>query len=154
MTQDSDIKEVSATMAGFVAVNAAKEAAIAQEQSRQADTASLLAKVDEKLKEHHKENKAEMRSMLNDVLGKVFGKEANTYVVPNRVPLLCQDVSYMKESITEVKKAVAEINKLMKELPEEIDGKYASKLTQNIVYTAAGLIGLAFFGGLISLVIK
>ena len=130
--------------AGTDAISAATEAAAAAEVARSSDTAALLAKVDEKLSEHHEENKKEMKNMLLDVLGKVFGEEENTWVVPNRVPMLCQKVAYMKDSITEVRSSVAEMYQMMKDLPKEIDSKYASKITEKIVFSLVGIIVLGF----------
>lgn len=137
----------AAFAAGEEAVSTATIAAVAMEVARATDTASLLAKVDEKLAEHHQENKKEMKSVILDVLNTVFGPEESTYVVKNRVPLLCQSVSTMKESILK-------IERMVEELPKEIDNKYASKLTEKIVYSLIGLIVLGFMGTIASLVFK
>ncbi len=135
--------EKIAFAAGTNAITAAAEAAAASEVARASDTASLLAKVDEKLKEHHEENKKEMRTMLDDVLGKVFGKEANAYVAPNRVLLLCRDVSYMKKSIEELVEAF-----------KSLEAKYASKLTEKIVYSLIGMIVLGFMGSVVTFFLR
>lgn len=130
--------------AGTDAISAATEAAAAAEVARASDTAALLAKVDEKLFEHHESNKKEMKNMMLDVLDQVFGPEESTYVVKNRVPLLCQSVVSMRGSIEK-------IERLMEALPKEIDSKYAGKLTEKIVYAMVAIIVLGFMGTLASL---
>ena len=133
MSTESEIKEVKAIVAGAEAITAAATAAAAVEASRSSDTAALLAKVDEKLREHHDDNKKEMRNTLLDVLGDVFGPDESTYVVKNRVPLLCQSVKGMEASILKIQ-----------EMLENLDKKFASKLTERIVYAASALILTGF----------
>jgi len=64
----------------------------------------------------------------------------------------------MSEKIDDLKKSV---NEGFEDIKEEIkcfrdysDNKYASKLTEKIVYAMASMILLAFFGGIITLIIK
>ncbi len=64
----------------------------------------------------------------------------------------------MAEKIDDLKKTVvagfSELKAEFKAVRDESDKKYASKLTEHIVYTLAGLFLIAMIGALINLVIK
>ncbi len=64
----------------------------------------------------------------------------------------------MSEKIDDLKKSM---NKGFEDIKEELrcfrdysDSRYASKLTEKIVYAMASMILIAFFGGIITLIIK
>ena len=161
-TQDSDIKEVKASLAGYDAVQTAKEAAVAQEHSRHSDSELVIAKVDERLKEYNAQNKVYLKDTIVDVLENVFGKEQSTYVVKNRVPLLCQAVIDIRQTIIEVKDMISD-NRI------ESDEQHKSFLTKEsfalqfdplastfkwIVMGVSSAVGLALLAAFFSLVLK
>ncbi len=140
--------------AGTEHISAAQQAAIADELARAADSAALLAKVDEKLKGYNDQNKVFMKDTIVDVLEDVFGKEQSTYVVKNRVPLLCQ-------SVVDIKQTIIEIKDMIMNNREESDEQHKSFITKDgfwpvktIVYGSVGIVGTAFISGLVYLVFK
>lgn len=119
------------------AIIAGQEHAAAQEEARAKDSAALMAKVEAKLKETNEQNKQDMKTVIIDVLENVFGKEQSTYVVKNRVPLLCQDVRGMKGDISEIKTMMKED----RENSEKQHEKFVTKSGEYLVIKAIVFIG-------------
>ena len=75
-----------------------------------------------------------------------------------QIELLKQSQKSMSEKLDELKDLVvsgfADIKKEMKETDEKNEKKFASKLTEKIVYAMAGAMLLAVIGAVMSLVIK
>ncbi len=138
---------VDASVVAREVVNRAAEAAEHESERLENLTSSMLSKVDEKLREHHEENKTEMKNAVLEVLGNVFGTEESTYIVKNRVPLLCQSVVSMKESITEIKE-------MLQDLPNQFVNQDQFGPVKLIVFGLAGLCMTAVIVALLAMVIK
>ncbi len=127
--------------AGTQAIVMAQEHAAALEIARKADSDSLIAKVDEHLKEFNQQNKKDLHNIVLNVLGDVFGPDESTYVVKNRVPLLCQSVAMMKDTMIEIKEMIIDNKK-------DSDIQHLTFVTKNgeywiirtIVFTGAGIV--------------
>ncbi len=78
---------------------------------------------------------------LADALREVFGEnqDARRFVDITKIPLICQSINGIHLSLTE-----------LKIMMKDFDAKYASKLTEKIVFALVGLIVLGFMGSLAS----
>ena len=87
------------------------------------------------------ESDAKTTRLLADALREVFGEreKASKFVDVSQVPLLCFSVKEIRNSIAE-----------MKDMMEGFDSKFASKLTEKIVYGLITLIVTGFFVALAS----
>ncbi len=141
----------TAFAAGTDVILSAQEHAAAQEVARAADSAALLAKVDEHLQKTNQDNKEDMKRVMLDVLGNVFGKEESTYIVKNRVPLLCQSVVSIKSDITEIKEMIQDV------MDKFVSHKEYDPFRSVVVWIIMGvssIVGVAILGGLLSLILK
>lgn len=120
--------------AGTDAIKAAAEAAAAQEMARAADTAALLAKVDQHLKEFTKQNAETMTESIKVIVSDALGRVTSRYVDTDRIPLLCQSVFAVKDDVKELKEMVKEVHEKF----VTKDGQYF--IVRIIVFVGAGSV--------------
>ncbi len=114
---------------------------------RAEDIEEILSKVDDHLRDYNEANKHYLKSTIVDVMENVFGKEESTYIVKNRVPLLCQSVIQMKGDISDIKL-------MMTDQYRKLVTKEEYAPVKIIVYGIVGTVLSSFMAGLVYLVFK
>lgn len=140
--------------AGTAAIQTAAEAAAAQELARAADTAALLAHVDDRLKEYNKQNMSTIATSMVDVVNDALGKFPTRYFDASRIPLICQSILAIHEDV----KQLSDMMKTDREAAGTEHEKFVTKESfypvRNIIYGMVGLVLTAFMTGLIILVFR
>tara|TARA_R110000868_G_C10972640_1_gene770715 strand:- start:36786 stop:37301 length:516 start_codon:yes stop_codon:yes gene_type:complete len=95
----------NATDAGDIVVDKATNAARAVEDSRSADTASLLAQVDNHMMYQANKNALEMERTLTKIVEDALGKNPTRYIDVSRIPLICKSIMDISENMKELKAA-------------------------------------------------
>ncbi len=148
LTTPETIEAVTALQGAVTdSVVIAHQAAEAREQVRSADSAYLLAKVDEKLKQYNQQNMDTIASSMVEVINDALGKSPTRYFDASRIPLLCKSIMDLHENVKEVKQ-------MMKKLPETFVSQEVFSPFRSVIYGLVSVCLLGIAGAILSLVLK
>ena len=105
----------------------------------------LINRATKRSQELMEESEARMGKLLTDALKDVFGEHQSSgrFVDVSKIPLLCKSVIDIDANLKE-----------LKGMMNALDGRYASKLTEKIVYGLVALILVSVFGALLTLIFR